>query len=160
MENRNIESTLGLCIKNKDKEVLYQDQKCLDSCGDMRGQICTKGCMESYATVPGMTLVKNSQVNDGTVDAVVINDNQKITTLLYHHSQNVQNEEDDRLMRAKLISFGLTKSELAIFLKVLKGARNTEICQELFISRATLKTHLNNIYKKLPDSFQQYKLRK
>jgi len=160
MENRNIESTLGLCIKNKDKEVLYQDQKCLDSCGDMRGQICTKGCMESYATVPGMTLVKNSKVNDGTVDAVVINDNQKITTLLYHHSQNVQNEEDDRLMRAKLISFGLTKSELAIFLKVLKGARNTEICQELFISRATLKTHLNNIYKKLPDSFQQYKLRK
>ncbi len=160
MENKNIESTLGLCIKNKDKEVLYQDQKCLDSCGDMRGQICTKGCMESYATVPGMTLVKNSKVNDGTVDAVVINDNQKITTLLYHHSQNVQNEEDDRLMRAKLISFGLTKSELAIFLKVLKGARNTEICQELFISRATLKTHLNNIYKKLPDSFQQYKLRK
>ncbi len=160
MEKHDIESTLGLCIKNKDKEVLYQDQKCLDSCGDMRGQICTKGCMESYATVPGMTLVKNSKVNDGTVDAVVINDNQKITTLLYHHNQNVHNEEEEKLMRAKLISFGLTKSELAIFLKVLKGARNTEICQELFISRATLKTHLNNIYKKLPDSFQQYKLRK
>lgn len=160
MENQNIESTLGLCVKNKDKEVLYQDQKCLNSCGDMRGQICTKGCMESYATVPGMTLVKNSKVNDGTVDAVVINDNQKITTLLYHHGQSVHNEEEDKLMRAKLISFGLTKSELAIFLKVLKGARNTEICQELFISRATLKTHLNNIYKKLPDSFQQYKLRK
>lgn len=160
MEKHDIESTLGLCIKNKDKEVLYQDQKCLDSCGDMRGQICTKGCMESYATVPGMTLVKNSKVNDGTVDAVVINDNQKITTLLYHHNQNVHNEEEEKLMRAKLVSFGLTKSELAIFLKVLKGARNTEICQELFISRATLKTHLNNIYKKLPDSFQQYKLRK
>ena len=151
---------LGLCVKNQNKEVLYQDQRCIKNCGDMKGQICTKGCMESYAVIPGMTLIKNSKLNGETVDAVVINDCTHLTTLLYQHNSNETKEEDDKLMRAKLVSFGLSKSELAIFLRVLKGARNADIMSEFFISKATLKTHLNNIDKKLPESFQQFKKRR
>lgn len=160
MNELNAELNLGICIKNKEKKVLYQDQQCIESCGDMQGLVCNKGCMHAYAAVPGMTLIKNSVVDNGTVDAVVINDSKQLTTLIYSRSQQVLNEDDDKLMRAKLISFGLSKSELAIFLKVLKGHRNAEIMQEFFISKATLKTHLNNIYKKLPESYQQFKMRR
>lgn len=158
MNEINSDLGLGLCIKDKEKRVIFQDQKCTHSCGDMQGQICNKGCMESYAALPGISLIKNSQVNDGTVDAVVINDREQLTTLLYYHQE--KNNDDDKLMKARLISFGLTNGELAIFLRVLKGARNADIQKEFFISKATLKTHLNNIYKKLPDSFQIFKKRR
>jgi hypothetical protein len=151
------ETKLGLCIKNAEKLVQYQDELCLEICGDMQGQICEKGCMKDFANLPGMTLVKNAHVDGDVVDTVVIKDQGKLTTLLYKHRSD---EEDDKIMRAKLISFGLSKSELAIFLRFLKGHRNADIAREFFISKATLKTHLNNIYKKLPNNFQIYKQRK
>lgn len=151
---------LGICIKNQNKKVLYQDEKCIKNCGDMKGEICSKGCMESYAAIPGMTLVKNSKVDENIVDAVVVNDNSQLITLLYQHNPHESLAEDDKIMRAKLISYGLSKSELAIFLRVLKGFSNADIAKEFFICKATLKTHLNNIYKKLPESFQLYKKRR
>lgn len=151
------ESKLGTCVKNSEKEVLFQNEICLNSCGDMMGQVCTKGCMSSYAPIPGMTLIKNSEVDNGLVDAVVVNDGKTLTTLIYPHSKS---EEEIRKERAKLLSFGLSKSEITIFLLVMMGKRNSQIQKELFISKATLKTHLNNIYKKLPESFQEYKKRR
>lgn len=153
MEN----TKLGTCIKNTEKEVLFQNEICLNACGDMKGQVCTKGCMSSYAPIPGMTLIKNSEVDNGIVDAVVINDGKTLTTLLH---LNTKSEEETKKERAKLLSFGLSKSEITIFLLVMQGKKNSQILKDLFISKATLKTHLNNIYKKLPESFQQYKKRR
>lgn len=155
----NIDSELGVCLKTKDKTVLYQNESCLKTCGNMQGQVCTKGCMESYAPVPGMSLLKNYCVDGGTVDAVVINhqDSGELTTLLYHHNNSA---EEEKKMHDLLVASGLSKSELAIFSRVMKGAKNSDIIKELFISKSTLKTHLNNIYKKLPESFQQYKKRR
>ena len=43
----------------------------------------------------------------------------------------------------------LSKSELTILLKVLKGQRNNEIASSLFVEPKTVKFHLTNIYKKL-----------
>lgn len=151
------EMEIGTCIKDKEKVVLFQNNICLHTCGNMEGKICTKGCMESYAAVPGMTLIKNSEVDNKLVDAVVINDGKTLTTLLYEHTPS---ELDLKKEKAKLLSFDLSKSELTIFLLVLMGKRNTQIEKELFISKATLKTHLNNIYKKLPENYQQYKMRR
>ncbi len=147
---------LGTCIKNTNKEVIFQNGICIDSCGDMKGIICDKGCMASYSLTPGMTLIKNSQLDNGHVDAVVINDGRTLTTLLYPYAQN----QDDLLkIKNELLSYGLSKSEVTIFLLVITGKKNRDIVKELFISKSTLKTHLNNIYKKLPVSFQSYKNR-
>ena len=148
---------IGKCIKSHEREVLFQDELCIKSCGDMGGKVCTKGCMSSYAPIPGMTLMKNTEVDGTIIDAVVINDGKKLTTLLYLYPKS---EEDLIKERAKLCSFGLTKSELNLFQLVMMGKRNVQIQKELFISKATLKTHLNNIYKKLPESYQQYKKRR
>ena len=43
----------------------------------------------------------------------------------------------------------LTERELQIYNLLIKGKKNHEIAEELFISDNTLKTHLRNIYKKL-----------
>jgi hypothetical protein len=148
---------LGTCVKSAEREVLYQNDLCLKTCGSMEGKVCTKGCMANYSPVAGMTLIKKSVVDASIVDAVVINDGKTLTTLIYQSSNN---EEEKKKENEKLLSYELSKSELVIFLKVLDGAKNSQIIKDLFISKSTLKTHLNNIYKKLPTDYQQYKNRR
>lgn len=153
MENLEI----GTCVKNSNREVIFQNEVCIKACGNMSGQICEKGCMNSYTPSPGMTLIKNFKVDDTQVDAVVINDGKTLTTLLYPY---LQDEEELNKEKNKLESYGLSKSEVNIFILVMAGKNNRAILKKLFISKSTLKTHLNNIYKKLPESFQQYKNRR
>ena len=43
----------------------------------------------------------------------------------------------------------LSPRELEILVKLAEGKSNAEIADELFISRNTVKTHINNIYRKL-----------
>ena len=160
----NLDDNLGLCIKKLNREVIFQNKMCLNSCNDMVGIICEKGCMKTYYILAdaestlneGMTLVKNSIVNEGVVDAVIINDGKTLTTMLYSlgDKMKVINQNQEQLK-----NFGLTKSELAIFKMVMEGLKNSHICKILFISKATLKTHLNNTYKKLPLSWHHYKKR-
>ena len=102
---------LGTCIKDTDKKVIFQNEICVKTCGDMRGIICEKGCMASYIYTPGMTLLKNSRVDDTQIDAVVINDGKTLTTLLYPHSISTEKLDNEK---EKLMSFGLSKSEITI----------------------------------------------
>ena len=154
---------LGTCIKDMNREVSFQNELCKKKCGDMMGQICTKGCMSSYFPLPGMSIMKNSVVDENIVDAVVINDGHTLTTLLYDANEKENEKEIEKesaLEIAKLSGLGLSKSEIVIFMKVLEGKSNTQIIKDLFISKSTIKTHLNNIYKKLPANYQLLKNRR
>ena len=44
---------------------------------------------------------------------------------------------------------GLTRRETEVVSLTIRGVTNIDICQSLSISKATLRTHLNNIYRKL-----------
>lgn len=55
----------------------------------------------------------------------------------------------DTLPEAFLAKYGITDREREIILKVVQGKSNADIASELFISLATVKTHLHNIYKKI-----------
>jgi DNA-binding CsgD family transcriptional regulator/heme/copper-type cytochrome/quinol oxidase subunit 4 len=55
----------------------------------------------------------------------------------------------DDLSEAFLSRYGITGREREIILKVIQGKSNADIASELFISLATVKTHLHNIYKKI-----------
>lgn len=46
---------------------------------------------------------------------------------------------------------GLTRRETEVMSLIVQGATNTVVCERLSISRATLRTHLNNIYRKFRD---------
>jgi len=58
----------------------------------------------------------------------------------------LQNEEPSAAFLSK---HGITDREREIIVKVMQGKSNEEIAQELFISLATVKTHLHNIYRKI-----------
>ena len=53
------------------------------------------------------------------------------------------------LSDAFLSKYGITDREREIILKVVQGKSNADIARELFISLATVKTHLHNIYTKI-----------
>jgi DNA-binding CsgD family transcriptional regulator len=55
----------------------------------------------------------------------------------------------DELSAGFLSRYGITDREREIILKVIQGKSNADIASELFISLATVKTHLHNIYKKI-----------
>ncbi|MEN0058941.1 MAG: helix-turn-helix transcriptional regulator, partial [Bdellovibrio sp.] len=104
----------------------------------------------------GMKLFKAVEVEGHRVDALIVNDGSQITTLLYPL------DEDQEKFKKQEVYFrerGLTKSELRIMQMVMQGMTNANIAQKLFISKATLKTHLNNIYKKLPSSMRPSQVR-
>lgn len=150
------EIRIGSCVKKISGEVLFQNELCVKICEDMTGAVCNKGCMLSFSPIKGMTLMKEIIIGNNEVDVVIINDGFNLTTILH---PNQLNEEVRANEIAKLLTYGLSKSELNIFIKVLDGKKNSQIKSELFISKSTLKTHLNNTYKKLPDVYQKYKNR-
>ena len=55
----------------------------------------------------------------------------------------------DALPEAFLTKYNITDREREIILKVVQGKSNADIAGELFISLATVKTHLHNIYRKI-----------
>ncbi len=55
----------------------------------------------------------------------------------------------DAIPEAFLSRYGITDREREIILKVVQGKSNADIAGELFISLATVKTHLHNIYRKI-----------
>ena len=57
--------------------------------------------------------------------------------------------EMNDLSETFLSRYGITDREREIILKVTQGKSNADIAGELFISLATVKTHLHNIYTKI-----------
>lgn len=57
--------------------------------------------------------------------------------------------EVDQLSENFLSTHAITDREREIILKVIEGKSNATIASELFISLATVKTHLHNIYTKI-----------
>lgn len=57
--------------------------------------------------------------------------------------------EVDSLSESFLSAHAITDREREIILKVIEGKSNATIANELFISLATVKTHLHNIYTKI-----------
>ncbi len=92
----------------------------------------------------GLRLFRNVEVPLGRADAVIINDGVELTTLLFEKQELVKRQV------AYLESFNLTPAELEVMRKVLTGMTNQEVADALYISKGTLRTHLNNIYKKIP----------
>ncbi|HEX7676302.1 MAG TPA: helix-turn-helix transcriptional regulator [Bdellovibrio sp.] len=156
-------SKLGICVKDQDKTVLFQNDVSLRMCGNLTGQVCSKACMQLYnqieecsALSQGMKLFKSTDLEGSKVDAMVVNDGDKITTMFYPLESDQERIEKQEHF---FIDRGLTKSEARIMQMVMQGLTNAQIAEKLFISKATLKTHLNNAYKKLPSSMRPSQLR-
>jgi DNA-binding CsgD family transcriptional regulator len=152
VESAFAKSKIGVCVKNPSQRILMQNDACLMACGDRAGTICSIGCMERYANdniaqwkKRGMRLYKNVSREGSYFEIALICTEHHIITLLQPLA--------DRY--ADAINFygtmGLSKRELEIMSEVIRGYSNRDICDRLSITKATLKTHLNRVYRKLDD---------
>ncbi len=143
-------SCIAVCVKNDDKEVLEQNELCRQICGDCLGEVCEKGCMSLFAQDDasqwkdwGSRVYKNSHIHDAFFDVTLLLSGKNIITFL----QPLKDKYEQAL--AYYQGKGLTRRETEVVSLTIRGVTNIDICESLSISRATLRTHLNNIYRKL-----------
>jgi DNA-binding CsgD family transcriptional regulator len=142
------EGTL-VCIKDLKGEVKRQNSHCKDFCGDMSGRVCEKYCMEY---IDNLKLGTNSQLKakchfeNKVFDLVLTESDNAIVSLLFAQDIGFEKRIED------LKVYGLTKQEFVVATMAIKGFSNKQIADKLFLSRLTVRSHLRNIYRKVPDS--------
>jgi len=114
-----------------------------------------------FATVGyGDTLINISEMLHSTVVALSTENNSLFSSIPYAlygiflinyflHYPVPTSLGSDELSEDFLSEYGITDREGEIIRKVIQGKSNADIAGELFISLATVKTHLHNIYKKI-----------
>lgn len=143
---------VAVCIKNTDREILEQNDLCKRICGDCLGERCERGCMALFADDSeaqwkdwGSRVYTNSLIHGEFFDVTLLHSVEHIITFL----QPLKEKYDQAL--AYYRERGLTRREIDVVALTIRGITNTNICESLSISKATLRTHLNNIYRKLRD---------
>ncbi len=155
-----LSAKFGLCIKRIDKTVLFQNACSLSCCGNVVGEVCEKGCLEFYVEGNnkilnvGTQFFANQKMHGGVYDVLLINDGEFLTTVFYPHEL-----EQNDILRI-LTEYKLSPREMEVLALMIKGMTNDEIEKKLFIAKQTLKTHINKIYKKLPDNIHSIVLQK
>ena len=146
---------LGYCRQSKEGRVLEQNAKCIKICGNKLGTLCTEGCQKLrldnkllQITERPIEIVPQKYFNSLDTSAVILNDGDSNITLLSNLKKL------SKLHISELKKFGLSKQELMIIRLRSLGHTNKEISNVLYISQATVHTHLNNIYKKIPNSWR------
>jgi len=150
LENSLEDGDISVCVKDSSKKVLTQNEYCRAACGDRVGKICEVGCMELYANDSdqqwkdwGSHVYKNSKVHGNFYDVTLLRTAQRIITFL----QPLKEKYETALAYYK--EKELTKREIEVIFLTIQGVSNSDICQRLSITKATLRTHLNNVYTKL-----------
>ncbi len=148
---------LGVCVKDRDGRVLQQNTYCKDTCGDQTDTICGKGCMlfrvvssVSPSLHEGMQLHKQKMIEGINHDVMLFDDGEHIVSMLYPLEGKII--KDLNLLHG----YGLSERELQVGSLILKSMTNAEIAKQLHIASSTLKTHINNIYRKLPIDMVQH----
>jgi DNA-binding CsgD family transcriptional regulator len=143
---------VAVCVKDADKKVLMQNEQCRSICGECIGETCERGCMELYANDNshqwkgwGSRVYKNSYIHGDFYDVTLLCGTGSIITFL----QPLKEKYEMALSYYR--DKGLTRRETEVVSLTIRGVSNTEICKSLSITRATLRTHLNNIYHKFRD---------
>lgn len=139
------------CVKDESTKVLYQNDACIKLCSDLEGQPCSKNCMHYYSKQTasnkdksGFHFFEKKSIEGKNFDIAILKKPGLIVSYL-HPSQD-GGESSKKLIETPT----LTKREREILsLRLEKGLTLKEISEKLFISKATLKTHVNNINKKL-----------
>ncbi len=147
------EDKFSVCIKDVTGKVLMQNKTCSEICGDYANKVCDIGCMELYTKDNsqqwqewGSRVYKNSFVHNVYYDITLFCSDEYLITFL----QPLKEKYEQALNYYKNMS--LTKREIQVLSCLVQGKSNLAIVAELSISKSTLKTHLNNIYRKIRDS--------
>lgn len=149
LEDESLGKEIGVCKTDNEFRVIFQNTACQKICGNRLGKICNGPCVQKMKfhnphKTPGTFQFKAENVLEGLYDILVLKSKDYSTMILFDLEEK-QNE-----IKEGLKSYGLTHRELEIADLASQNLSNTEIANRLYISPKTLKTHINNILKKMP----------
>ncbi len=144
------DSSAGICLLDSDGRVRYQNTPSLRHCGSYKDAVCPKECLLSKDNSlsqrsEGLHFYPNHKIGNQYYDMAFLDS---------WHTRVIVQYPLRRRYEKQLHQFmtnGLSPREMDVVQLGLKGQTNEEIAVNLGISKATLKTHLNNIYKKIPE---------
>jgi len=147
------EDGVVVCIKDRKTKILQQNEACQNLCGNHLGEECHIACMGLYEKDEsqqwekwGSRTYRNCHLHEQYFDVTIISTSKHITTFL----QPLQNKQQHALKFYK--ECGLSKRELEVIELAISGLSNQEISDNLFISTATLRSHLTNIYNRVKEA--------
>lgn len=143
-------SSAGICLLDSDGRVRYQNIPSLRHCGSYKDSVCPQRCLLSKDNSlsqrsEGLHFYPNHKIGNQYYDMAFLDSWHTRVIVLYP----LRRRHEKQLHQ--FITYGLSRREMDVVQLGLKGQTNEEISKNLGISKATLKTHLNNIYKKIPE---------
>lgn len=154
MENNNsadkIPMSIVYCVKDGSGQVKYQNEACLQQCGNKQNTVCSGGCMVHHKKVPealqplGIHVTSNVPLGAKNFDIALVTTPSQILTIA------LPLQVDDTARKEELLKRGLTEREVEIALLVIEGCSNRQIAKRLHIAHSTVKKHLYSIYGKIP----------
>lgn len=137
------------CIRNNNGEVIFQNANSIENCCKDATLQCHLRCLPYIESSfkfkeikSGLHLFKNKIIEKKEYDILVFKGDINTLILLYP----IKDQIDDIKMRWK--KSGLSPREIEVLTEKFLGAKNSEIAKKLYISKSTVKTHINNIFKK------------
>ena len=147
------DSRSNICVQREGGKIFYQNSSCRKLCGNFFGKICPQTCVSSCEKAAGQRLNGEGlqffgyrKVGNQHFDVLFFGEEPWRLILLYP----LQRKYEAWMKRFQ--ERNLSRRELEIANLCLQGLTNSKIMGELSISKATLKTHLNNLYKKIPEA--------
>lgn len=135
---------LPLCQKSDDGRVIYQNEPSVRLCDHRVGDSCPD-CRFSPTSSNGDRVERHRVHDKNTVySRVQIRADNNVTTILVPETE--WSIDIDSLVQTAHLS----KRELEIVELIRQSRSNGDIILQLVISESTLKSHLNNIYRKIP----------
>lgn len=133
-----------VCVRDREFLVRFQNETAVGCCGHQIQKTCKSYCA---GLIRGTTaeLWKNVPFGSSPFHVSVLPFENEILTI------GIPVGDEGANLRRIFSEKSFTPREEEIALKMLKGCTNREIALKLAISYATLKTHINNIYRKLGD---------
>lgn len=149
-ETTHFNQHIGICVKTSDGFILERNDIITKACGQFCNQLCidqvkkSKGEKYKDKLAGFNTFSKVTTQENKTADVMITAVGDKVITFLYPLDEQLEKNIK------KYDDYKLTPSEKKVMSYIIKGLSNQDIADKLFISKATLKKHINNIYKKVP----------
>lgn len=149
-------SNTGLFIINGNYKVIYSNLASVDYCRNLLSSTSIGNPVDNFVKE---FLYNNNMWRYGLTTTLYSNENKAFSVKIvpqmeqqrkHHYFVIIQpiNTEEPEETRAQDLFGILTMREREILIQVLKGCTNKEIANELFISLATVKAHIQSIFNK------------
>ena len=136
---------VAVCEKDAAGVVRFQSAESVGICGHKSGEFCNDCHPDRETGQPCELVTERIYHHQRVCSLVKIQKNQTLTTIL------VPDVEPKFELESALERVHLSPREKEIACLIAKKKSNAQLIDALIISESTLKSHLNSIYRKIPE---------